>query len=133
MMKNDFVEINGQRLITKVAIELDEFETGLMFQAWPPPIMSFPFEKAGIHKFYMKNTPSPLDIVFSYNEKIIDIVEGEPFSLKNLGPESLVDLVIELPKGTVEKYGFCLGHKIKLYKSIQTLAKSYQHFLTRNP
>jgi len=131
MMKNDFVEINGQQFITKVAVDADEFETGLMFQPWPPPVMSFPFEKAGIHKFYMKNTPSPLDIVFSYDGKIIDIVEGKPYSLENLGPETFVDLVVELPRGTAEEHGFRLGHKIKLYKSIHTLAKSYQHFLTR--
>lgn len=130
-MKNDFIEINGQRFITRVAIEDNDFKTGLMFEPWPPPIMSFPFEKSGIYKFYMKNTPSPLDIIFCYGGKIVDIIKGEPFSLTNLGPDSLIDLVVETPNGIAEKYGFSPGQKIKLHKSINTLAKSYQHFLTR--
>lgn len=129
-MKIDSVEINGHFFTTKVAIDDSEFEQGLMFEPWPPPVMSFPFRKAGVHKFYMKNTISPLDIVFSYRGRIVHIAEGKPMSLDHLGPDSPIDLVVELPKGTVNKYGIDVGQKISLHKSLQTLARSYSNFIS---
>ena len=122
---------NGDKIIlgdhefsTLVAVSSNEQAVGLMFQKWPPPVMTFPFEKTSIHKFWMKNTPSPLDIVFIRNNKIVAIEHGEPLTTYAVGPNIAVDLVVELPSGTCESKGICVGHSARRKFSLETLARS---------
>lgn len=84
----DEIFINGKKFPTKVAITEEEQQKGLMYVSWPPPVMVFPYQKSGQRKFWMKNTISPLDIVFCNDNKIIKIVKGEPLSTMMVGPES---------------------------------------------
>jgi uncharacterized membrane protein (UPF0127 family) len=97
-----------------LAVSAEEQAQGLMYQKWPPPVMTFIYKHASNNKFWMKNTPSPLDILFCYQGRIKQIHHGEPFSTAIIGDNSLSDLVIELPHGTVDKYGFKVGHKVGL-------------------
>jgi uncharacterized membrane protein (UPF0127 family) len=71
----------------------------------------------------MKNTVSPLDIIFCKNNRIISIMAGQPMSTTMVGPDEPADLVIELPKGTSEKYGFYIGDIVKTVYSTDTAAK----------
>ena len=76
MTEKDKVIIGTHEFPIVVAITPEEQATGLMYKSWPPPVMAFPFGSSGIHKFWMKNTISPLDIVFCRDSKVIGIYDG---------------------------------------------------------
>jgi hypothetical protein len=120
----DIIVIGQNIFETKVAITEEEKAKGLMFEEWPPPVMVFPYKYASYNKFWMKNTCSPLDILFCVNGEVVDIKKGEPFSLDTIGPDCPTDLVVELPAGHVKSFGIQIGDKIKLNYSPNTLVKA---------
>jgi uncharacterized membrane protein (UPF0127 family) len=120
-MKSGYVFINNNIFSSLLAESEHEQERGLMHEPWPPPIMSFVYNKPKVNKFWMHNTPSPLDIVFCCNGKVIDICAGEPNSTRVIGPDNCSDLIIELPKGTVESSGIKIGHSAGIVASRQFL------------
>lgn len=128
-MSSDWIKLGIHRLETLVAISDQEHERGLQFEVWPPPIMSFYFKKSGIHSFWMKDTPSPLDIIFCHNDRIIDIIAGQPLSLRHVGPNRETNLVVEIPRGLSKKIGLEIGQSAKLQLSIKTTAKLFQNEL----
>ena len=120
----DKITLGEHQFETLVAVSDEEQAIGLMFQKWPPPIMTFPFAKRSVRKFWMKNTPSPLDIVFVRANEIVGIETGEPMSTRCVGPDQPVDLVVELPAGTCEAKGITVGQLVKPKFSIQTVARN---------
>lgn len=102
----------GQRLEAKLAITADEQRIGLMHVPWPPPIMIFAYNDSSIRKFWMKNTPSPLDIIFCNKNKVIYIECGKPFDETHIGPDKPADLIIEGPLGFAKEYGIKIGSDI---------------------
>jgi uncharacterized membrane protein (UPF0127 family) len=86
-----------------------------MYQEWPPPVMSFVYSTPQHNRFWMKNTPSPLDIIFCCGGVVKQIHKGEPFSTSVIGDVES-DLVIELPFGTAESLGIRVGHKVGLVR-----------------
>ncbi len=119
----DKLIIGPHEILTRVAVYPEELEQGLMYASWPPPILSFAYLKPQIRKFWMKNTPSPLDIIFSFQGKIINICQGVPFSLESIGPNKFSDLVVEMPAGMTNLLNISLDQNIKLYPSLKTAAK----------
>ena len=119
----DFVKIADNEFETLVAITAEEQERGLMHKKWPPPVMCFPYSYAAVRKFWMKNTVSALDVIFCRNNKIVSICYGEPLSTKTFGPDEPVDLVVEVPHGTVREHGIKIGDKVDLKMSKETIAK----------
>lgn len=117
---SDVVSIKGQIFPTLIAITEAEQHRGLMFREWPPPIMSFPYNKSATRRFWMKNTISPLDIVFCNSNCVVGIFRGEPMSTKLIGPDRPTDLVVELPAGTADKLGLQIGD----YVGLSTTKKS---------
>jgi len=117
------VTINGMKFESEVAITEAEQNYGLMNKAWPPPVMFFPYKYSGVRKFWMKNTPSPLDIIFCRDNRIISIVAGEPMSTMMVGPDEPADLVVELPSGTAQVQGFTVGDVVHVKYSTETAAK----------
>jgi uncharacterized membrane protein (UPF0127 family) len=115
-MKEGYIYISNNIFPTLLAISEDEQTIGLMGQDWPPPIMSFIYADPKVNRFWMKNTPSPLDIVFCCNGEITQICKGEPFSTSVVGDYRNSDLVIEFPYGTVVTSQIKLGHKVGLVK-----------------
>lgn len=115
-MEQGYVYVDNNVFSTLLALSEEEQSTGLMGQVWPPPIMSFVYPKPKYNKFWMKNTPSPLDIVFCCNGEITQICKGEPYSTEVLGDDRLSDLIIEFPYGTVSSSGIKLRHKVGLVK-----------------
>jgi uncharacterized membrane protein (UPF0127 family) len=111
-MENGYIYIDENIFPTLLAISADEQSKGLMFEPFPPPIMSFVYAEPQITKFWMKNTPSPLDIVFCYKGEVTQICNGEPYSTSMIGADSPSDLVIEFPINTVKIAGIKLGHKV---------------------
>ena len=110
-MKNGFIYIDQNVFPSLFAISSDEQSKGLMYVSWPPPIMSFVYGSSRVNRFWMANTPAPLDILFCNSGKVLDICYGEPYSTRGLG-ECLSDLVIELPYGTVEEVGIKVGQEV---------------------
>lgn len=84
-----------------------------MYQEWPPPVMAFVYDSPRVNRFWMKNTPSPLDIVFCHNGKVAEICYGEPHSTSVIGSQ-MSDLVIELPHGTVDSVEIKVGQAVGL-------------------
>lgn len=121
----DYIKIAGKKIPTVLAITHDEQEKGLMYQKWPPPVMSFVYTSPRINKFWMKNTPSPLDIVFANNDKIISICSGKPYSTELIGDNRISDLVVEFPAGTCNAYEIKVGDPIGLECSETSLMKIF--------
>ena len=119
----DEVVIGKKSFPALVAITSEEQNQGLMWKKWPPPVMAFP-SNPQVRKFWMKNTPSPLDIVFCRGNRIISICKGEPFSTSLIGPDDATDLVIEFPAGTIESIGVGVGDAATLKYSAKTAARA---------
>lgn len=121
------LQIGDHGLETILAVTADEQEQGLMGRSWPPPVMSFVYSSPRVNRFWMKNTPSPLDIVFALNGKITSIHKGEPHSTKLIGDWELSDLVIEFPHGSVNKLGIKIGDPVILQKNTTDLFSSLEN------
>lgn len=115
-MEQGYIYVASNVFPTLLAISTSEQAQGLMGKVWPPPVMSFIYTTSGVNKFWMKNTPSPLDIVFCHRGEIVQICKGEPHSTALIGANNLSDLVIEFPYGTVASSGIKLGHSVGLVK-----------------
>jgi len=85
--------------------------------------MAFLYKSANINKFWMRNTPKSLDVVFCLNNKISEICYGEPHSLKLIGSDQLSDLIVEFPYGTCKKYAFKQGNSISLFLNKEAQSK----------
>lgn len=130
-METGYIYIHNNIFPTLFAISEEEQSQGLMRQDWPPPIMSFVYSSPQVNKFWMKDTPSPLDIIFCYQGKIAQICKGEPYSTSVVGSNQLSDLVVEFPYGTSETVGIKIGYKVGIVKPTQDelkriIAKKYQ-------
>jgi uncharacterized protein len=108
-MHTGILYINDNVIETLLACSVCEQEKGLMGQPWPPPVMTFLYKTPRINKFWMKNTPSPLDILFCYKNKITQICKGIPYSLIMIGDNSESDCVIELPANTCKLLNIIVG------------------------
>lgn len=118
--------ITAVAVMGKESIELEvartpqQQSTGLMFREALADNrgMLFPFESARIARFWMKNVPVSLDMIFLDGDRIVDIAanvppcESEPCPV--YGPESLVDGVIELRGGRAEELGIQTGDTIAI-------------------
>lgn len=114
-MEKGYIFIHDNVIPTLLAISAEEQSKGLMHQAWPPPVMSFIYDSPRVNRFWMKNTPSPLDIVFCHNGKVSEICYGEPHSTQVVGTQ-MSDLVIELPHGTADSISIKVGQTVGLVK-----------------
>lgn len=115
-MESGYIHVANNIFPTLLAISYEEQAQGLMGCAWPPPVMSFIYTAAQVNRFWMKHTPSPLDLLFCHNGEVRQICFGEPNSTAMIGAMQLSDLVIELPFGTASSTGIKLGHKVGLVK-----------------
>lgn len=106
------------------AVTPKEQEKGLMFER-DPKILVFLYTQPKIRKFWMKNCPNPLDIVFIKNNKIICIEKGIPNTGNLVGPDSECDFVVEFPFGYCEKNNLCIGKSIKLKLGKKILKKLF--------
>jgi uncharacterized membrane protein (UPF0127 family) len=108
---------------TLLAITSEEQAQGLMNKSWPPPIMTFLYKNSDIRSFWMYKTPSPLDIVFCNNNKIIHIAQGEPNSTKLIYSLYPCSLVVELPQNTCNSQNIKIGSNVRLLLSKSDAAR----------
>jgi len=115
-------EINGQTIQLEVARTLQEQAKGLMYR---PPLpddrgMLFPFDPPRPVQFWMKNTPSPLDMVFLRDGEVQAIVTAAPpceaDPCPTYGPETSVaiDHVLELRSGRAAELGLTVGDRLEI-------------------
>tara|TARA_X000001036_G_C20387596_1_gene687323 strand:- start:53 stop:496 length:444 start_codon:yes stop_codon:yes gene_type:complete len=76
--------------------------------------MLFIWEEEAYRNFWMKNTPSSLDILFfDGNGSFLNVVENtEPFSLKNIQSSKPSQYVLELIAGSSKLYNLYMGSQI---------------------
>lgn len=115
-MKTGIISIGENLFETLLAITAQEQERGLMYMEPPTPNMAFLYDRPGINKFWMANTPAPLDIVFCHAGVVTEICMGEPYSTRMVGGNKPSDLVVEFPYGTCRQSGIKLGHRIGLLR-----------------
>jgi uncharacterized membrane protein (UPF0127 family) len=113
-MDTGYICIDENIFETLVAVSEKDQSMGLMFQPEPTPVMSFVYASPKINKFWMKNTPSSLDIVFCCNGVVTEICKGEPFSTSTIGGNKLSDLIVEFPFGTVKNMNIKIGSEVVL-------------------
>ncbi len=77
--------------------------------------MLFVFPQSGIHAFWMKSTPLPLDIIWINNGQIVDIVRNtEPYSEKYIIPEKDAQQVLEILSGSVQRFDIKVGDSVRM-------------------
>jgi uncharacterized membrane protein (UPF0127 family) len=114
-----FLSAKGDTL-TKIEIEVAstdaEREQGLMFRTSLPEMsgMIFLFDEPDYQSFWMKNTPSSLDILFiSPQNTILNIHKyTSPYSMEGLPSSGPSDKVVEVKAGFCDKYKIEPGGKI---------------------
>jgi uncharacterized membrane protein (UPF0127 family) len=75
----------------------------------------------GKHGFWMHNTPMGLDIAYvSKDNKIVSIVQGQPFNDTMLDPKGEYQYVIELKLGLAERTGLRVGQQVKIPATLRT-------------
>ncbi len=122
---SDKIIIEKNEFETLVAITEDEHIQGLMYKSWPPPIMTFAFNNLDVRKFWMMNTPSPLDIIFCRNNKVVAICEGKPLSLDLVGPDEPIDMVVEMPRGYADRFNIKINSMVDIKYTINSLSKKF--------
>jgi len=123
-MESGYLYIKNDVFPTLLAISASEQAKGLMHEPFPPPIMSFIYSYAGINNFWMKDTPSPLDIVFCHKGRINQICHGIPFSTEIISGNCPSNLIVEFPAGTVKQCGIKIGDDIGLIKPTELELKT---------
>lgn len=104
----------------EVARTSDQQEVGLMNR---PPLpddrgMLFPFEPPRPVIFWMKNTPSPLDMVFLLNGEVKAIAaDAQPCAADpcpTYSSNDAINQVIELRSGRAEELGLKVGDRLSI-------------------
>jgi uncharacterized protein len=114
----------GEQVINlEVTRTIDERTKGLMYREALPDDrgMLFEFNPPDTLRFWMKNVPVPLDIVFIYQDKVVAIAPNVPPCKTDecpLYPENPVtaDRVIELRSGLTKEIDLKLGERISIEK-----------------
>ena len=113
-------EIGGETIELEVAKTPEQQATGLMFRESLADNrgMLFPFQYERTARFWMKNVPISLDIIFLNGDRIVGIAANVPGCQSEpcpvYGPEALVDRVIELRGGRAEELGIEVEGEISI-------------------
>ncbi len=101
------------RLVLEFAGTPEQRAHGLMFRRFLPDNfgMLFDFGGTGEVAMWMKNTFVPLDMLF-FDERgrVVGLIaDAEPLSERVLSPGVPARAVLELPAGSIERYGVQIG------------------------
>lgn len=101
---------------TAIADEPAEHARGMMFRTEmdPDAAMLFLFETDSVHRFWMRNTCIPLDILYVRNDGVIIGIahEAQPLSEILLPSPGPVRAVLELAGGEAERRGIAAGDRV---------------------
>lgn len=116
-----FLSADGKDTLSAIQIEVAatdaEREQGLMFRTTIEEStgMLFLFDQADYQSFWMKNTPSSLDILFiSPDNRIVNIHKyTSPYSTEGLPSSARADKVVEVKGGYTDKFKISPGCRIQ--------------------
>ena len=100
----------------EIADTAPEHSSGLMFR---PPLpqgrgMLFVMEYEEEQQFWMKNTPSPLDLIFASKDGVIvSIKQGEPLSTASISSVKPAKFVLEVAQGEAARLGIQPGDRMR--------------------
>ena len=104
----------------EIARTPEEQAQGLMFRESLPPRygMLFPFPQGGVHKFWMKNTMVPLDMIWLDREGKVFFVSADTPPCRadpcpNYGPEGPAWDVLEIAGGMAKREGVQTGVRLR--------------------
>ena len=111
---------NGTEIQLEVARTPEQQAQGLMYRPALPDNqgMLFPFPAAQPVRFWMKNVPVPLDMVFLQNGVVQYIQDSAPPCISEpcptYGPSVPIDMVIELRSGRAAELNLRDGDRVKI-------------------
>ncbi len=103
-------------LSVEIADDAREQERGLMYRARLADGhgMLFILEKTREANFWMKNTPSALDLIFVAEDgRIVTIKRGEALSQAIISSEADVRFVLEIADGEAKRLGLAAGDELR--------------------
>jgi len=113
--------VSGNCFAVELALTSEDQARGLMYRKSMDADrgMLFVFAASGTHKFWMKNTLIPLDIVWIGQDfKIIHIAEQTPpcssASCPDYGPEEAAKYVLEVNGGQMSQIGAKVGDVVAI-------------------
>ena len=112
--------ISGAKIQLEVAQTPQQQATGLMYRESLADDrgMLFPFPSERTARFWMKNVPISLDMIFLNGDRIVGLATDVPPCAAEpcpvYGPEALVDKVIELRGGRAKELGVRVGDAIEI-------------------
>lgn len=105
------------RFRVEVAATPEQQARGLMYRKplGPNEGMIFPFPEPRPANFFMKNTPSPLDLIFIAPDRRIESIAADamPFSLDHLSSQGPVAAVLEIRGGRAAELGLAPGDRVR--------------------
>ncbi|MGB8817519.1 MAG: DUF192 domain-containing protein [Rhizobiaceae bacterium] len=104
------------RISVEIADEQEEHSRGLMFRTplAPGHGMLFVMDYEEEQYFWMKNTPSPLDLVFASKDgTIVSIKQGEALSEASILSDKPAKYVLELAQGEAARLGLAAGNRMR--------------------
>ncbi|MGB3300950.1 MAG: DUF192 domain-containing protein [Phormidesmis sp.] len=114
-------DLKGETFELEVAQTSEQQSLGLMFRSELPANrgMLFPFGSPRRTRFWMKDVPVPLDMVFLRNGVVVAIAQAPPCPAEpcpTYGPDNnqLVDQVLELRGGRAAEIGLQTGDAIAI-------------------
>lgn len=106
------------RVPVELAVTPQARTHGLMYRRDLPAEagMLFVFPDSAPHRFWMKNTPLPLDMIFiSEDLRVVGVVEDTvPFSTASVGVEEPSRYVLEVHAGFGARHGIRAGDRVEL-------------------
>jgi len=112
--------VGGQVIHLEVARTEAEQTKGLMYRPALPDDrgMLFPFDQPQPLRFWMRNTPQPLDMVFLLDGKVKAVIANVPpctvQPCLTYGPMTDVNQVIELRSGRAAELGLKAGDQLEI-------------------
>ena len=103
-------------LKVEITDTMEEHARGLMYR---PPLpqghgMLFVMDYEEEQVFWMKNTPSPLDLVFASKDGVVvSVKHGEPLSEAAISSEKPAKLVLEIAQGEATRLGIEPGSRMR--------------------
>lgn len=110
---------NDEKVIIKVAKTILQQRKGLSGLEEIDYGMLFPFYTTGKHQMWMKNTYTPLEIIFmNENSEVTEIVRGKPHSEKLVGDQKDTKFVLELPVEVADEISVEVGDSLDFPKEV---------------
>jgi uncharacterized protein len=106
------------RVAVEIADSAQERTVGLMHRRLTSDAegMLFVFPESGPRAFWMRNTPSPLDLLFIDTDlRLVALIpNAEPLSDRILQPDVPAQYVLEVPGGFAKRHGLEFGAQIHI-------------------